>query len=38
MKPNLRKFYLFGENISTSLSPQIHNYLFKVKGRENYVY
>ena len=28
----LRKFYLFGDNIQTSLSPLIHTSLFKMKN------
>lgn len=28
------KYYLIGKNIETSLSPKIHNFLFKLKGRK----
>lgn len=28
------KHYLIGKNIETSLSPKIHNFLFKLKGRK----
>lgn len=28
------KYYLIGQNIETSLSPRIHNFLFKLKGRK----
>lgn len=27
------KYYLIGRNIESSLSPRIHNYLFKLKDR-----
>ena len=27
------KYYLIGRNIQSSLSPRIHNYLFKLKDR-----
>jgi shikimate 5-dehydrogenase len=28
------KYYLIGKNIETSLSPKIHNFLFKLKSRK----
>lgn len=28
------KYYLIGKNIETSLSPKIHNFLFRLKGRK----
>jgi shikimate 5-dehydrogenase len=28
------KYYLIGKNIETSLSPKIHNFLFKLKERK----
>ena len=38
MKAGVKKFYLFGENIETSLSPFIHSLLFKTKQRNNFEY
>lgn len=31
-------FYLVGNNISTSLSPTLHNTLFKIKSKLGYEY
>jgi shikimate 5-dehydrogenase len=28
------KYHLIGKNIETSLSPRIHNFLFKLKDRK----
>ena len=34
----IKKFYLFGQNIDTSLSPLIHNLLFTAKDKNHFQY
>jgi shikimate 5-dehydrogenase len=34
----MKNFHLIGQNIQTSLSPAIHNFLFQLKGVSSYKY